>query len=214
MEQLKTFKTFENRGDDAEVDMVMPPKQLELDFDNKISYGKPTIPKDHVLCLPSGEVIKLNNDGIDDLFELINMSLIDYNYTYKGIIVNCYCAPDKMVDRIKEAVKSFKNRKSSGNDENEKIALEYSKAMGEVTNKNSTVGHVKSGIEEMRTTGRDGVNYYYIVLPDLTININYYRRILEKMVNVTREMNKKYPNDVFSFVDRINKSNVKYYNRN
>ena len=106
--ELKRFKTFENRGDGVEDDDVQP-KQLEFDFDNKLIFKKPSIVKDYILCLPSGEIIQL--DDANDLMELINKTLVDYTYSYRGTILNCYCAPDSMTNKIKDEVKEIKSKK-------------------------------------------------------------------------------------------------------
>jgi len=195
--ELRKFKTFENKEDS---------KQLEFDFDNKLTFKKPSIPKDYVLLLPSGEVLLLKESN--HLFELINKNLVDYNYSYRGVILNCYCAFDKDINKIKAAIDELK---STVNDKQSVIAKEYIKLMSNVTKKNNTVGYIKV-IDEVSSTGRDSIDYYYIIIPDLTINTNYYRRILEEMVDATRKMREKYPYDIFSFTDRLNKSNVKYYN--
>ena len=206
--ELKRFKTFENRGDGVEDDDVQP-KQLEFDFDNKLTFKKPSIVKDYILCLPSGEIIQL--DDANDLMELINKTLVDYTYSYRGTILNCYCAPDSMTNKIKDEVKEIKSKKPA-NDKHALISKEYSDVMSKVTMKKNIVGYIRSGPEEIRNSGRDGVDYYYIIIPDLEINTNFYRTILEDMIIVTRKMIEKYPQSIFSFTDRINRSGVKYYN--
>lgn len=206
--KLEKFKTFENRGDGVEDEngIVMPPKQLEFDFDNKLTLKKPSIAKDYVLFLPSGEIITL--DDANDLLELIDRNLVDYNYSYKGVILNCYCAQDKILSKVKDVVSELSNKKDKDDDKYKSIALEYTKAMGKITRKDSIVGHFKS----VQDGFSRNIDSYYLVIPDLIINSHYYRRILEEMIEMTKTMRKKHPLTVFSFTDRINKTGVKYYN--
>ncbi len=206
---ITKFKIFEDRGDGVEDEDDMPTYvPTKKNSDGSITYEKPTIPKDYVLGLPSGEVVLLN--GLNELKALLDDSACDYTYSFKDNVINCYCAPDSSIQKIKEFIKYLRDTSNKSTDVHEKIAKDYGHMMGEVTGRNSVVAYVKK-TDQIAFTGKDSVDFYYVVIPDLMINGNFYNRIVNDMLAVCKDMRSKYKGSFFTFTDRLHEKNATYY---
>lgn len=100
---IKSFKLFE-RGDGIETDNDIPThRQMELDIDGNYTMKKqPEIAMDYILGVPSGEVVLINN--INDFKDVVDRKLAYYTYSFRGTILNCYCAPDNNLKVIRSFV--------------------------------------------------------------------------------------------------------------
>jgi len=199
---IKSFKLFE-RGDGIEDEDDIPTyRQMELDLDGNYTLKKqPEIAMDYILGVPSGEVVLIDN--INDFKSVIDRKLAHYTYSFRGTILNCYCAPDNNLKVIRTFVNDLQMSKT-GQEKYDMICKDYRSEMSRVTKRKHVVAYIPK---------LNGVDYYYIILPDLTMNKAFYKAKITDMVGVTKIMKMKHPDSVFSFTERLTKPGVevKYY---
>lgn len=196
---IKSYKLFE-RGDGVQDDDLPTISNMELGPDGTWRMKQlPAIPNDYILGVPSGEVVII--DDINDFKTIIDRKMADYTYSFRGVVLNCYVAPDKSIEDIKKFVKNLKINKG-GESKYHTICKDFRNEMSKVTRKKQVVAYIPN---------LNGIDHYYIIIPDIEINKPYYKSILNKMIDVTRLMRVKYPDSVFTFTQRVIQSGVKYY---
>lgn len=198
---IKSYKIFE-RGDGVEEENDNIPTYLDMEQGPDGVYRAkqpPAIPKDYILGVPSGEVVVI--DDINDFKSVIDRKMADYTYSFRGVVLNCYVAPDKNLDDIKKFVKELKIKRG-GDDKYTTICKEFRDEMSKVTKKKQVVGYIPN---------LNGIDHYYLIIPDLEFNRPYYKTILNRMIDVTRLMKSRHVDSVFTFTSKVVHGGVKYY---
>lgn len=201
MERLKNFKLFE-RGDGVEEEDNMPTYNMKLDDDGKYSMEDIVVETDYILSIPSGEIIYLDEK---ELKSLINDKMVDYSYSFKGNTLNCYCFNSSRINLINNYLNDL--RKKNPNVQVEKVAKEFSREMSNVIGRKCVVGTFTVNVASSNT-----IDYYVIIIPDLSFNRHFYNKKLEKMQYILSIMKERHKNSVFYYADKINtKNDVIYY---
>ena len=202
---IKNFKTFENRGDEED-----DPRQYKLELDDNGNYRTKehidTI-KEYILSVPSGEVVFIDDK---EFKTLANRKIVNYTYSFREKILNCYCFPDKEINNIHRFLDEMRGENKSGKidfKQYEIRAKDFSDDMQKLLHRKYVVAYLP------KNTGKD---YYFIIIPDLKMNKLYYKNKIEYMTKIVNKLNIKYIDSNFSFVDRLNLSsehieNIKYY---
>lgn len=195
---ITKFKLFE-RGDDDDIELG-PKIKMVLGEDGKYSMGQSPDPAcDYILSVPSGEVVII--DDLEIFKRIISKGLASYTYSFKSKILNCYVCRDDEIHKIKEYIKEI--RKDYKVDDNILTVCEkFIEEMKKVLKKKHVVAYIPN---------HNTLNYYYIIIPDLNINKPFYKQKSTDMLNVLQSMQLKYPNSIFSYVDRMHRNDVKYY---
>jgi hypothetical protein len=195
------YKIYSNR---KEADLKFYNKQLEIDFKSKPVNPTPgSNPPDYILGIPSGEVVLFDN--INDLKMMIDRKLATWTHDFRGQVLNCYCTPDKNIERIKSILSTLKNGKS---DESEyhKICQEYIDEMRIATDRKYVVAYKKNTI---------GGAYYFIIVPDFDEHWKkYYKNVFLDMTQASQNMSKKYRKSTFLFgakITEFDQKDIKYY---
>ena len=216
---IKDFKTFESRGDeDAD------PRQYKLELDDDGNYrtkGTTGPIKEYILGVPSGEVVFVD----DKEFKILtDRKIVNYTYSFRGKILNCYCFPDNDIDNIRRFLDEMRPEPPIKNihtplaksmsdvledkyqEHLEVRAKDFSDHMMKILHRK----HVVACVPNMM-----GKDYYYLIIPDLKMNTPYYRNKLKDMNEINNKMKRRYPAE-FSFTDRLNifphhMGKVKYY---
>jgi hypothetical protein len=192
---ITKYKLFE-RGDGVEEDDVLPPRKLQLDSEGRWSLDD-SFTKDYILAVPSGEAIMI--DDINVFKKIIDKQLAYYTYSYKEKILNCYVCKDTDTDKIREYIDDLK--KDLQFDEGTlNICKDFRAEMCKVLKKNHVIGYLKQPLREI----------FYYIIPDLSINKNYYKDKIEDIHKVVANMMTKY-GKFFEITDRVVNQKVKYY---
>lgn len=149
-----------------------------------------------ILGNPSGEVIYVD---INIISYLVNNEFIKWERILNKQLVNCYCYDDRDRDDI---IKYIQNIKPIGKINVDKLAEEFRIKTSKIVSKEVIVAYERSY----------GYDYYYAIIPDLTINKNYYERVKDDLNKMIKEMGEKNYGSFFFYKERlIGLSKVKYY---
>jgi len=183
--------------------------------------------EEYIMAIPSGEVIFVR---IEVLSRMIDRGVVEWKHTVRNsqneiVIVSCYCFEDKDIDlvtRYIEYVEEFalKNKRKEQSVEIKNWMNDYVKDDKPI--KIDTIIQISKEYQEEFSkifAGRKvnigylqnaGIQFYYAIFPDYTINKNYYASKKNQMEGVVRAMKMKYPNGVFTYVDKIRDDRIKY----
>lgn len=178
---IKNFKQFESSVEGVEY--------TSIDNTKNANY---------ILGLPSGEVIMINDINI--LKSLVDLKLISYIDQFAGLILNCYCAQDKNIEKVKTTINKIKSE-DTNDEEYINICREYRDEIMKIIKKRHVIAHYVDG---------RGVKYYYAIIPDLNIS-TIYKKYINELVDIIKEMKKRYPSSIFSLTERLTKPRIKYF---
>jgi len=168
---IKNYKIWENRGDGVEDD------DRQYSYTDKTTQKPPV--KIHIISIPSGEVININN--INDLTEFNNLRLINYYKTYKGVKLECFCCSDENSSKIKYLVEDFENKRKNA-ESYMSIAREFREKIQKVTNKEYVIAH--NGMSKIFTA----------IIPELN---EISSKVEESLNSLCIRMSAKYPKYTF-----------------
>lgn len=164
-------------------------KQFENIEDNKLY--------DYILFLPSGEILNINDNQISK--SLLEIKLIYFVDKFSGHNLDCYCAQDKNLNKIK---KFIKENDPNYIEENEciNICREFRDRFFELIYNRYDIAYYMY----------DNAYRYHAIIPNLNSH-SIYKKFIDRFISITKIMKDNYPDSYFYISEKMDKKGVKYF---